>query len=278
MDSDEILTGEGVWLSVQTASVLARAGAWLIDAIAAVIVFVALLYGVVLNVALVAPGALDAAAGIALVSTVLAVVFLGIPVTVETLTRGRSLGKLIFGLRVLRDDGGPVRLRHAAIRALIAVFELWSLMGSLAFVVSMLNDRGKRVGDFLAGTYVASMRGAKSQILPLAMPPELAPWIANADLRPLPDSLALQARQFLRRANQFPPPVRHLMGLRVAAHVERYVAPPPPPGTWPERFIAAVLYARRDRDQRAAWAAQPRLAAQLAGIDVLPYQIPDPEN
>ena len=32
--------------------------------------------------------------------------FVGLPVAVETLTRGRSVGKLALGLRVVRDDGG----------------------------------------------------------------------------------------------------------------------------------------------------------------------------
>jgi uncharacterized RDD family membrane protein YckC len=36
----------------------------------------------------------------------LIVVFLVYPTTVETLTRGKSLGKLVLGLRVVRDDGG----------------------------------------------------------------------------------------------------------------------------------------------------------------------------
>ena len=62
-------------------------------------------------------------------------------------------------MQVIRDDGGPIRLRHAAVRALVGFFELWLLLGGLAFVTSLLNDRGKRVGDYLAGTCVARMRG-----------------------------------------------------------------------------------------------------------------------
>ena len=36
------------------------------------------------------------------------VVFLVYPTTLETLTRGKSFGKLALGLRVVRDDGGTV--------------------------------------------------------------------------------------------------------------------------------------------------------------------------
>ena len=87
----------------------------------------------------------------------------------------------------------------------------------------------------------------------------------------------MRARQFLGRAQQFPPAARHRLGLRLAAQLERRVAPAPPWGTYPEQFIAAVLFERRRRDQEAFDRRQPRLQSQLAGIDVLPYGVPDPE-
>nr|WP_300144781.1 RDD family protein [Propionicimonas sp.] len=272
--ADEILTGEGVALQISAASVIARAGAWLIDAVATGVVVLLLPW---LLISLIGLDQYDAAMARAIVYVLMALVFLVVPITVETLTRGRSLGKLAIGLQVIRDDGGPVRLRHAAVRALVGFFELWLLLGGLAFIVSMLNDRGKRVGDFLAGTYVARMRGVRSTILPLTLPPHLAGWVQVTDIRPLPDGLALRARQFLARAAQFPPPVRHRLGLRLAAQLERFVAPAPPPGTYPEQYIAAVLFERRRREQEAFDRSRPRLTAHLTGIETLPYGVPDPE-
>ncbi len=72
--------------------------------------------------------------------------------------------------------------------------------------------------------------------------------------------------------------MRHRLGLRLAAQVELFVAPVPPPGTHQEAFLMAVLFERRLREQRAVERARPRLQEQLAGIDVLPYAVPDPEN
>ncbi|MCA0295089.1 MAG: RDD family protein [Actinobacteria bacterium] len=274
MIGDEILTGEGVALQVSAASVIARAGAWLIDAVVTGIAAVA---GVVLLLSF-ASDRLDSAAGTAAIYALAALLFLVIPATVETVTRGRSLGKLAFGLQVIRDDGGPVRLRHATVRALVGFFELWLLFGGLAFLVSMLNDRGKRVGDYLAGTYVARVRGVRPTNVPLHLPVELSGWVQVTDIRPLPDALALRARQFLARANQFPPPVRHRLGLRLAAQLELYVSPAAPFGTHHERFVAAVLHERRARDQRALDRTRPRLEAQLAAITTLPYGVPDSES
>lgn len=273
--ADEILTGEGVALQISAASVITRAGAWLLDALATGAVLIGL---PALLISVIGIDKYDQALATAMIYVLLAVVFLVVPITVETLTHGRSLGKVVFGLQVIRDDGGPIRLRHATVRALVGFFELWLLLGGLAFVTSMLNDRGKRVGDFLAGTYVAHMRGVRSTVLPLGLPAELAGWVQVTDIRPLPDGLAMRARQFLSRAHQFPPPVRYRLGLRLAAQLELFVAPAPPFGTYPEQYIAAVLFERRRREQAAYDRTRPRLAAQLAGIENLPYGIHDPES
>ena len=46
---------------------------------------------------------------VAVIGTVITV-FIIFPTTMETLTRGRSLGKLAMGLRTVRDDAGPISL------------------------------------------------------------------------------------------------------------------------------------------------------------------------
>lgn len=56
---------------------------------------------------------LDGAALAAIGLTVTVLVIVGYPTMIETLTRGRSLGKLTLGLRVVSDDGGPERFRQA---------------------------------------------------------------------------------------------------------------------------------------------------------------------
>ena len=45
-------------------------------------------------------------------------VFAGYPILMEWLTRGRTLGKIWLGLRVVRDDGGPIGFRQALVRGL----------------------------------------------------------------------------------------------------------------------------------------------------------------
>jgi len=268
---DGIVIGEGVVLDARPASFVSRVLAILIDLAAIAVVLIALLVVVaVQDVQIDEQWA--AVAGVVAAVLVMVVV----PVTVETLTRGRSLGKVVTGLRVVRDDGGPVRFRHSFVRALVGVGELWLTFGSVALVTSLANSRGKRLGDLLAGTYVIRVRGGRGWSVPLAMPPELAGWARTADIRRLPDGLALAARQFLDRAPRLAPTSRAGLADDLAGRVEPLVAPGPPPGTPAEAFLHAVLHERRDRELERGRAEQERAEARAATLHRLPYAVPDP--
>ena len=165
----------------------------------------------------------------------------------ETATRGRTLGKMAMGLRVVSDDGGPERFRQALFRALASIVEIWMLLGSPAVICSMLSPKAKRIGDIFAGTVVISERGPKPGPPPI-MPPQLAWWAASLQLSGLSAEQAEVARQFLSRAMQLDPQVRDQMAYRIASDVFSRVAPPPPPGTPPQLALAAVLAERHRRE------------------------------
>jgi uncharacterized RDD family membrane protein YckC len=270
---DEILIGEGVALDARPASFATRCVGALLD-----LLVLAVVGFVVAVVASTAGQDLDAAAGAALLITLVVLILVVIPAAVETLTRGRSLGKLVMGLRIVRDDGGPIRLRHAVVRALTGVMELWLTAGAIAVITSMVHPKGKRLGDLLAGTYSVRVRGGQRALPPVVMPPPLAGWAHNADIRRLPDGLALSARQFLGRAATLHADSRVRLGTSLAAEVERYVAPGPPPGTHPEVFLAAVLAARRDREYAHAVAAAQTASAEAVLLHRLPHAVPDPAD
>ena len=270
--SDEILIGEGVLLDARPASFATRMLAAGIDVL---VVGMASVIVVVIVVAGLAPQ-LDEAATMALVITGLVVVTVVVPTLVETLTRGRSLGKVVLGIRIVRDDGGPIRFRHAFVRALTGVLELWFTTGLVAILTSMVHPRGKRLGDLLAGTYAVRVRSGQKALPPVTMPFELAAWATRADMRRLPDGLALSARQLLGRADRLNRGSRVRLGTELAAQFEKYVAPGPPPGTSPERFLAAVLAERRNREYAHAVAMLDRSAAETALMGRLPHAVPDP--
>ncbi|MDT9594297.1 RDD family protein [Nocardioides zeae] len=241
--SDDVVSADAVALEVPPAGVGVRALSALLDVLT-VLVVTLVLYMVLSIATLSTDPALLAAAGI--LATVLGLV--AYPTAIETLTRGQSVGRLAMGLRVVRDDGGPVSFQHALTRALVGVVEIFTFFGGPAFLTALVNPRGKRLGDLAAGTYVVRDRARLALPLPPSMPPELAAWAATADLAPPPPHLTLSVRQFLARAHTFEPRARHLLALRLADRLTAYVAPLPPPGTPPERFCCAVLAARRERD------------------------------
>jgi uncharacterized RDD family membrane protein YckC len=270
---DGILIGEGVILDARPASFVTRALGGLLDALVTVVGFALIMALVGVN--LVTSGEQWARAG---GIVVVVIVFVGVPTVVETLSRGRSLGKLATGVRVVRDDGGPVRLRHALIRALLGVVELWLTFGGVAVIVSLANAKGKRLGDLVAGTYAIRVRGGKGWQVPLMMPPELAGWARTADMRRLPDGLALAARRLLDRAPRLAPSSRASLADDIAGRVEPYVAPAPPPGTPAEAFLHAVLHERRDRELARGLHERERAAEQAAALHRLPYAIGDPTD
>ena len=189
----------------------------------------------------------EALATVAVIGS-LVTVFVVFPTALETLTRGKSVGKLAVGLRTVRDDAGPITFQHALVRSLVGVVEVYGLGGGPAFFSAMLSPRGKRLGDHAAGTYVVRERVRLQLPPPAPMPPELAGWARSADVTSLPTGLALAVRQYLARLPGLDPASRARVGESLAQEVGHHVAPAPPAGTPPEAYLAAVVATRRERD------------------------------
>lgn len=243
LTADDLVTGEAVALDLPAATFGSRLASGLIDLLATAATAL-----VVVTVMSMASGNADDALVWASMIAAIVIVFLVIPTVLETLTRGKSLGKLALGLRTVRDDAGPISAQHAFVRALIGFVEIYLLTGVPAFLSALVSERGKRLGDHAAGTYVIRERFTAQFATPAEMPAALAGWARGADIAPLPTAVALGARQFLGRSTQLAPDARIALGIRIAGQLQPYVSPEPPPGTHPELFVAAVLVARRERD------------------------------
>jgi uncharacterized RDD family membrane protein YckC len=254
----EVVTGEAVVLDVPCARFPSRIAALFIDLVIQVAVLIAVLVAVSESA-----GDLDGAwtAGIFLTGYVVIVV--GYSASFETLTRGKTPGKMVFGLRVISDDGGPVRFRQALVRALTGTIEIWLLVGApFGLMTSIVSVKGKRLGDMFAGTYVIQERAPRRpDLLPVfaTVAPQLLGWAQVVEASRLSDQTAEAAGSYLRRFHELAPAARHDLGLRIATAVLNQVSPPPPPGTPPWAYLAAVLAIRRQQEQ--ARLARQRLAA-----------------
>ncbi|KAA0106063.1 RDD family protein [Mycolicibacterium sp. P1-5] len=242
MVPETVVTGDAVVLDVQIAQLPVRAVGALIDI---AIIMVGYIIGVLLWAATVTQFDEALSAAVLIIFTLL--VLIGYPVVFETATRGRTLGKIAMGLRVVSDDGGPERFRQALFRSLAGFVEIWTFMGGPAVICSLISPRGKRIGDVFAGTIVISERGPKLPPPPV-MPPTLAWWAASLELSALGPDQAELARQFLARAPELTPAVRDDMAYRIAIDVTSRISPPPPPGVPAQYVLAAVLAERHRRE------------------------------
>ncbi|MER7560126.1 RDD family protein [Nocardioides sp. NPDC126508] len=259
LTDDDLVTGDAVALDLPAAGLGMRLLSGVIDFLVTCVLLV-----IVLIVFMTAASDTDEALAWAAYIAATATVFVVFPTTFETLTRGRSLGKLALGLRTVRDDGGAISFHHAFIRALVGYVEIYMMLGAAAFLTAMIHPRGKRLGDIAAGTYVIRVRVPLRPPAPIQMPPGLAVWASRADVATIPVGLSLAVHRFLSgEVGTYTDPVRrHALAERLATHMQTYVAPGPPPGTPPEAYLAAVLATRRDRDA-ARLARDGELRARL---------------
>ncbi|WP_099042528.1 RDD family protein, partial [Mycobacterium neglectum] len=239
---EPVVTGDAVVLDVQIAQLPVRALSAIIDV---TVVFILYITGVVLWATTLTQFDPALSASVLIIFTVLTIV--GYPAIFETTTRGRSLGKLALGLRVVSDDGSPERFRQALFRALAGVIEIWMLTGGPAVICSLVSAKGKRIGDIFAGTVVISERAPRLSPPP-PMPPQLAWWASTLQLSGLRPEQAELARQFLSRVTQLDPQLRDQMAYRIAGEVVAQISPPPPPGAPPQYVLAAVLAERHRRE------------------------------
>ncbi|MET3638118.1 RDD family protein [Curtobacterium oceanosedimentum] len=259
--ADELVVGEAVALDVQPAGIALRLAAALLDGVC----LVALLGMLLLGLARVWPDGTDPAwvMPVVIVSAVFVLVL--VPAGVETVTRGKSVGRYAAGTRVVRVDGGAIGFRHAFTRALVGLLELWSTLGSVAFVVALFGSRPRRLGDLLAGTFVQHERGARRRDVQVMLPVELVPWAAVADVSALPQRLEDRLGAFFRSVADLRPEARETTARTLAAAVAEYASPVP--DVHPEVFLAGVVAVRRERDVRALRARAALLdgAAAVAG-------------
>ncbi|MER5571937.1 MULTISPECIES: RDD family protein [Streptomyces] len=264
----DLVTGDAVVLGLRPARVPSRALAFALD------LFVYLTGYLLISVGLlVATASLDEAAAAAVTVASFVLVLVGVPIAVETLSHGKSLGKLACGLRVVREDGGPIRFRHALVRGAMGVVELLATFGSVACIASLVSERGRRLGDVFAGTLVIRERVPGARVMPVpAPPPWLAGRFAGLDLSAVPDGLWLAVRQYLTRMNQLDPAIGAAMAAKLADELVLRTGAPPPAGVPAAAYLMAVVHERQSRDAARAFGRPPWQEHQQQGVAAaLPY-------
>jgi uncharacterized RDD family membrane protein YckC len=245
-----LVSAEAVEIELRPARLPSRALALALDALIMIVPGLFLL-GLFRQVA----SSFDDALGAATLTVGTALIFVGYPALTETFGHGRSPGKRALGLRVIREDGGPLRARHAFTRALIGFavefpgLLLLFLCWPGGIITMLASAQGRRLGDLAAGTLVVHERDPTRWRVAPAMPVELAPWASTLDLTAVDDELAMEIRQFVTRVRELREPYRaHLLD-QLAGEVAAKINPPPPPGLIPWLLLVTVLAERRRRQE-----------------------------
>ena len=267
---DELMTGEAVALDLRpTGLVLSAAGA----AIDFLVYSGAYVLVLVIFFSIAASGrSEDAVYGIVAVVALVGCLVVA-PATVELLSRGKSLGRLAVGARIVRDDGGAVGFRQVAIRSFAGLVDFYMTLGGLALIVGLLSPRAKRLGDLIAGTYSQYERVAGQPIAVFGLPVQLTAWATVADVARLPDALSRRIGQFLSQAPHLDPARRVAQAASLAQEASAFVSPVP--SIDPELFLAGVAVLRRGREADALALTPQRLQRVEPVLRAVPHGFPE---
>jgi uncharacterized RDD family membrane protein YckC len=234
-------TPERVALSLAIAGVGDRALAWLADALCIFLLWItALLVYSIRGDLLRDLSALGWAGQLAVVLGV----FLsgwGWDVAWEVLGGGRTPGKRLAGLRVIRADGAPVGLLESLARNLLRVIEL-PLGYAPAILAVALSPRRQRLGDLVGGTLVVrESRPDLSRYAPGgAAAPRFAALRGRAG-RALDAEAYERVADFLRRRPELAPAARARVAVRLAGLLAAHAGVDAPAEGDAEPFLEALL-------------------------------------
>ncbi len=74
------------------------------------------------------------------------------------LFNGRTVGKMIVKIKVVRVDGSPAHWSHYMIRWMLRLVDLWIFVGAIGVLTILFSDKKQRLGDAAAGTVVISTK------------------------------------------------------------------------------------------------------------------------
>jgi uncharacterized RDD family membrane protein YckC len=247
IDTDtEIETPEYVRFRYRTAGPARRFFAWFIDCLirAGVILVVV----IALGLSSVLSGSELSKAGSGVMLLLLFALEWGYYVLFETLWDGKSPGKQALGLRVVKDEGYPIRFVDSVLRNLLRAADFLPASYALGFVAMAGDRRFRRLGDRVAGTMVIVEERRQVAARVVMNPPPSADEIESFAQRPRLAAIELEALElFLRRRGALGPARERELAEMIAPSYSKRL------GVGyrdPSRFLALLYRRATERDVR----------------------------
>ena len=150
MDNIKIQTTQNVDIEYEVASIGDRILATLLDYL-----FFLAYFLIIAVIASFTKGALfDSIA----LSIILVLPILFYDLVCEAVFQGRSFGKMIMKIKVVKLDGTQANFGAYLLRWLLRIIDTRLFSGVIALIAIVINGKGQRVGDMAAGTTVIKMK------------------------------------------------------------------------------------------------------------------------
>ena len=238
--SQRFVTPEAVILDRELAGLGTRFIAGLVDGVLQVLVLI---------VAGITSDELSPDGGVILIVLTLFSVIFVYPTAMEVATRGRTVGKLVARIRVVRSDGRPVTFPVVLVRNLLRLVDILPNFYTVGAITILVTRRSQRLGDLAAGTVVVH-EAPREAPAPLQIPP--SPSLERArrgmDVAGLtPEEYGI-VRSFLLRRGDMDPEARTLLASDLRRRLVDRVGSADPEAD-PETFLEAIAveYGERGR-------------------------------
>lgn len=217
-----IETPEGVVFSFDLATPVSRALAWAIDS--AAILLADMVVGEIARLI----GKVNSDVGNAISVVGFFVISIVYAILLEWRWRGQTIGKRLFGLRVIDVQGLRLQLPQIALRNLLRVVDMLPFFYLVGGLTAIFSRKAQRLGDMVANTIVTRERKAEVPDLEHLAPVKYNSLLGQphlaARLRSLvtPDAAALAVRAVSLR-DHYDARARVVMFRELAAHFRSLV-------------------------------------------------------
>ena len=248
-DSVTIPTPEGVDLTLTLAGLGSRFVAALTDLLiqGTVVLAAALLF---VGTTAFSEDATASGVGAAVFFVVFFLVMFGYDILFEVLASGRTPGKRVSGIRVVRVGGQPVGFLTSSVRNLLRLIDILPFGYLVGCIAVLASPRNQRLGDIVAGTLVVRERHGRSQPTrrwQATRAADTVDGLSSWDVSAVsPEELGV-VRGFLERRDTLAPAARSELARTLAGRLRSKTAGAPD-GLADERFLeqlAAAKLARR---------------------------------
>jgi uncharacterized RDD family membrane protein YckC len=249
-----ISTPEGVSLDVTLAGLGSRISAGFVDVIiqGAILLLLSAILGGFLGGQDFPDAGRDASdgevllIGLAIITVFMFVTLFFYSVFFETLWSGRTPGKRILGIRVVRDNGARIGFKASLIRNLVRFVDLLPS----AYIVGMwgilASSKNQRIGDMVAGTLVIRDHRAPEP-RPTPRPAGAPQGTESWDVSGITAEELATVRGFLERRYSIAPEARQKLALELERKLRAKVPGAPEWRGYPEVFLEHLAAVKSSR-------------------------------